>query len=175
VTLRPFTPADVGRIVEGCTDPVTVQWLGNLPQPFTAADAEQFLAERPEDLASAVGVNWAIAEPRTGVLAGIMSLFEVRLGIDAQLGYWVHPAARGHGVATEATQLALRHGFIRPEDGGLGLVRVRALSATHNTASRRVLEKAGMTLQGTERLGVKIGGGLLSDAAVYDVLSSELR
>jgi RimJ/RimL family protein N-acetyltransferase len=175
VTLRPFVPGDVAPIVEGCTDPVTMRWLGNLPQPYTAADAEQFLAERPEELASAMGVTWAMAELGTGDLVGVMNLFEMRLGIDAQLGYWVHPAARGRGVATEGTRLALRHGFVAVEDGGLGLTRVRALSASENTASRRVLEKAGMTLQGKERLAVKIGGGRLSDAVVYDMLASELR
>jgi|tagenome__1003787_1003787.scaffolds.fasta_scaffold20960930_2 RimJ/RimL family protein N-acetyltransferase len=174
VTLRPFVLTDVARIVEGCTDPVTERWLGNLPQPYTSADAQKFLAERPEDLASATGVSWAMAEPGTGPLVGVMSLFEIRFGVDAELGYWVHPAARGRGVATEGARLALRHAFVQPEDGGLGLARVRALSAAGNTASRRVLEKAGMTEQGRERLAVRTRGGRLVDAAVYDILDDEL-
>ena len=174
VSLRPLSSADTERIVEGCADPETARWIGSMPQPYSAADAEHFLATLPEGLARASGVSWAMADPATDRLMGIVSLFEIRLGAEAQVGYWVHPAARGRGVATQAARLALRHAFISAEDGGLGLGRVRALSAVANTSSRRVLEKAGMTLQGQERLALKIGGGRRSDAAIYDILASEL-
>ncbi len=105
---------------------------------------------------------------------GTANLFDIRPGRDAETGYWIHPAARGRGVATEATRLMLRHAFVAVEDGGLGLQRVRALAAEGNAASRRVLERAGLTHQGRERGAVLVEGGMPADAAVYDVVAGEL-
>ena len=59
------------------------------------------------------------------------------------------------------------------EDGGLGLGRVRAIVAEENLASRRVVERVGMTWQGRERRLLEVQGGL-ADAAIYDILADEL-
>jgi RimJ/RimL family protein N-acetyltransferase len=172
--LRPLEKRDVPRIVEGCTDPETVRWLGQLPQPYTAKDAEEFLETVPERHATGTAVIWAVADPSTDDLIGTANLFDIRRGRDAETGYWIHPAARGRGVATEATRLMLRHAFVPVEDGGLGLERVRAIAAEGNTASRRVLERAGLTHQGRERGVVLVRGGTPADAAIYDVVAGEL-
>ena len=162
------------RIVEGCTDPETVRWLGQLPQPYTAKDAVEFIETVTERHAAGTAVIWAVADPVTDDLVGTANLFDIRRGRDAETGYWVHPAARGRGVATEATRLMLRHAFVPVEDGGLGLQRVRAIAAEGNAASRRVLERAGLTLQGRERGIVLVQGGTPADAAIYDVVAGEL-
>jgi RimJ/RimL family protein N-acetyltransferase len=172
--LRALEQRDVPRIVEGCTDPETVRWLGQLPQPYTAKDAEEFLETVTERHATGTAVIWAIADPATDDLVGTANLFDIRRGRDAETGYWVHPVARGRGAATEATQLMLRHAFVPVEDGGLGLQRVRAIAAEGNTASRRVLERAGLRHQGRERGVVLVQGGTPADAAIYDVVAGEL-
>jgi RimJ/RimL family protein N-acetyltransferase len=172
--LRALERRDVPRIVEGCTDPETVRWLGQLPQPYTAREAEEFLENVQERHATGTAVIWAVADPATDELVGTANLFDIRPGRDAETGYWVHPGARGHGVATEATRLMLRHAFVPVEDGGLGLDRVRAIAAEGNTASRRVLERAGMTHQGRERGVVLVEGATPADAAIYDVVVGEL-
>jgi len=174
VRLRRLRGSDTGRIVEGCTDPVTAEWLGQLPQPYRLADAEWFLQDTEERHATGSAVTWALADPETDALIGIMNLFGIRAGADAELGYWVHPSARGRGVATEGCRLALRHAFVSSDAGGLGLGRVRALAAERNAASRAVLEKSGLTCQGRERRVIRLGVGGLSDAAVYDILAGEL-
>jgi RimJ/RimL family protein N-acetyltransferase len=172
--LRALERRDVPRIVEGCTDPETVRWLGQLPQPYTAKDAVEFIETVTERHAAGTAVIWAVADPVTDDLVGTANLFDIRRGRDAETGYWVHPAARGRGVATEATRLMLRHAFVPVEDGGLGLQRVRAIAAEGNAASRRVLERAGLTLQGRERGIVLVQGGTPADAAIYDVVAGEL-
>ena len=172
--LRALEQRDVPRIVEGCTDPETVRWLGQLPQPYTAKDAEEFLQAVMERHATGTAVIWAVADPASDDLIGTANLFDIRRGRDAETGYWIHPAARGRGVATEATRLMLRHAFVPIEDGGLGLERVRAVAAEGNAASRRVLERAGLTHQGRERGVVLVEGGTPADAAIYDVVAGEL-
>jgi RimJ/RimL family protein N-acetyltransferase len=70
-------------------------------------------------------------------------------GVDshaAEIGYELAPNEWGHGYATEAARAILRFGFEE-----LGLHRVGAWTVADNTASARVLEKLGMTLEGRLR------------------------
>jgi RimJ/RimL family protein N-acetyltransferase len=174
LVLRRLRADDVDRIVEGCLDPVTAHWLGQLPQPYAASDARWFIDDTEERHATGRAVTWAIADPGDDRLVGIVNLFDVRAGVDAEVGYWVHPSARGRGVGTEACRAALRHAFVPVDDGGLGLQRVRAIAAVDNVGSRTVLERGGLTCQGRERRLIRLGGGARADAAVYDVLAEEL-
>lgn len=171
--LRPLLASDADRIVEGCTDPETARWLGQLPDPYTEADALSYVEGQKESAARGASVTWAIADPVTDGLAGIVNLFDVRPGLDAELGYWVHPSVRRRGVATEACRLAMRHAFGGSADGGLGLGRVRALAAEENVASQGVLERSGLARQGRERRRLQLRGGVLGDAAIYDILAPE--
>jgi RimJ/RimL family protein N-acetyltransferase len=67
---------------------------------------------------------------------------------EAELVYALARAAWGRGLATEAARAALTYAF-----AVVGLPRVVAFARAENVASRRVLEKAGMTLVGRTRTG----------------------
>ena len=174
VVLRRHEPRDVARIVEAAADPVLLQWLGQFPQPYHPRHAEEFVEITLERQARGEGLDWTLADPDTDELVGHLTLFKVIAGREAEVGYWLHPSGRGRGVATEAVQLALRHAVAHPEVGGLGLGRVRGVAAVGNEASRRVLERAGMTLQGRERRVCVLAGGVLGDGLVHDVLAEEV-
>ncbi|MCA9945655.1 MAG: GNAT family N-acetyltransferase, partial [Anaerolineales bacterium] len=60
---------------------------------------------------------------------------------EASLGYRLRRTVWGQGLATEGVRALMRKGFAE-----LGLQRVVANTYEHNLASRRVMEKAGMTL-----------------------------
>ncbi|HEU4566927.1 MAG TPA: GNAT family N-acetyltransferase [Marmoricola sp.] len=172
VVLRAHRPDDADRVVEACTDERTIQWLGQLPQPYTRETAEEFLRNRPEGMARGTDLHWAIAEPGTDLLLGVVSLMHIGNGRNdqmAEVGYWAHPGARGRGVMTEAVRLAARHAFVDEEDGGLGLHRLTGFAAVDNTASRHVLEAAGFTQFGTERQAILVRDGW-HDCAGYDLL-----
>ena len=62
----------------------------------------------------------------------------------AELGYRMLPQAWGHGYATEGAKALLRRAFTE-----LGVPRAVATTMSANTASRRVLERAGMRLART--------------------------
>lgn len=173
VVLRAGRPGDSARIVEGCQDEVTSYWLGRLPSPYTTRDAEEFSTHRAEAMATGQQVSWTIADPDTDALLGVVNLFDIRPGRAAEVGYWLHPDARGRGVMTEAVRLAVRHGFVPEYDGGLGLDRVVLVAAEDNVASRRVAERLGFTLVGRERGSIDVRDGR-RDGAVYDVLAGEL-
>lgn len=168
VRLRPWRSTDAGRIVEACDDERTAHWLGKMPNPYTLADAEAYLQDRIEVLATGSAVGWAVADPATDEVIGSLALFDLVPGRQAEIGYWTHPDARGRGAMTEAVGLAVHHAF-----GGLGLGRLTVFAATENTASRHVIEANGFRLVGVEHRSVAIRTGL-ADHAAYDLLADDL-
>ena len=174
IVLRRHSDKDVARIVEACSDPVTSRWIGELPVPFLEDDASSWLEHLGERQATGTAVTWAVADPGSDALLGTVDLFHVRRDRDAEIGFWLHPQARGRGLAVQMCRLALRHAFVAEDDGGLGLRRVRAVAAEGNAASCRVLESVGMQLQGRERLLVRTRDGL-SDGVIYDLVPEDLR
>jgi RimJ/RimL family protein N-acetyltransferase len=174
VRLRPLLEGDDSRVTEACRDETQAYWIGAIPAPFGDHDARDWREGRVEAAASARSVTWAIADP-DDVLLGVVNVF--RLGErhgEGELGYWLHPDARGRGVARTAARAAARHALIAVEDGGLGLNRLRLTSAVENAPSRRVAEAVGFTFVGIERRGTICRDGP-HDSAVYDLLPGEVE
>lgn len=173
--LRPFRTSDVDAVVEGCADPVTQRWLGGLPTPYTAGDALGYIQSREEEHASGRGIYWALGDPVSDECIGSFGLMGVeRTTGTAEIGYWVHPKARGRGVATAATRLVVRHAAIATEDGGIGLRRLTLRAAVTNAASAKVAERAGFVASGRARAAERLGDGTYEDLIAFDLLTSEL-
>ena len=68
------------------------------------------------------------------------------------------PAARGRGIAPRALDLATSYAM-----SGLGLHRVQLQHALDNTASCRVAEKAGFTLEGFQRGSCLLASGYVDE------------
>jgi len=78
---------------------------------------------------------------------GFASLFRLDLPAgEAEIGYAVAPAARGHGVAGRALRLLTEWGLDE-----LGLERLELRIAVTNPASERVAGRAGYTREGVLR------------------------
>jgi RimJ/RimL family protein N-acetyltransferase len=99
-------------------------------------------------------------------------LGRVGLGLDrlggAQIGYWMDPAARGRGVATEAVRALCGWAF---DVLGLGLIEWRA--EVGNVASRRVAEKAGFRFEAVLRQRL-VHRGQRVDAWIGSLLRAEM-
>ncbi len=91
--------------------------------------------------------DWAIVSKEDSHMIGTIGFTRIdtqnRVG---EIGYVINPKYAGHGFATEAGRLVLKFGFEK-----LGLNRIEARYMVENTASRRVMEKIGMTYEGTAR------------------------
>jgi RimJ/RimL family protein N-acetyltransferase len=173
VVLRAHEPRDAVRVQEACSDERTAYWLGQMPQPYTLRTAEEYVAQRAESMATGKALHWAVADPDSDELIANISLFDIKPGREAEIGYWTHPSARGRGVMSQACGLVVRHAFVPEEDGGAGLERLLVYAAEANTASRRVIEANGFVLVGRERRGTRLRDGSLVDTACYDLLRSE--
>jgi len=97
-----------------------------------------------------------------GLVVGAPEHREGWLGYVLALEHW------GRGYATEAAGLLLRLGFER-----VGLHRIFATCDVENGASARVLEKAGMTLEGRMR-SHRFIKGRWRDSLLYAVLEEEV-
>jgi ribosomal-protein-alanine N-acetyltransferase len=88
-------------------------------------------------------------------LTGGVTLSSLRRGVAqmASLGYWTAQEYAGRGYTTAAVHAVLAFAF-----DDLGLHRVEAACQPDNLASRRVLEKAGFTLEGQAKAYLKING-----------------
>lgn len=173
VVLRPHRPQDVERIYEASADERTAFWLTHLPSPYITGDAVEYIASCQEAAARGTGVHWAAADPRTDELLANISLFDIKTGDDAEVGYLSHPSSRGRGSTTAACALVVRHAFIPVEEGGLGLRRLKAFIAEGNTASRRVVERNGFVETGRHRADTRLGDGRWVDTVCYDLLTAE--
>ncbi|WP_229660456.1 GNAT family N-acetyltransferase [Marmoricola endophyticus] len=160
VLLRDFTEADDPRILQTAADPGTRLW-----NPFKPADDP--VAWRAK-IADGVTRTFAITDA-SDVLLGTIALFDVdhEQGT-VELGYRVHPDARGRGVGTAAVRAACAVAF-----GELGLRRVMLYHAVANPASCRVAERAGFALEGTLREGYVYGDGRAYDEHLHGLLSSD--
>lgn len=176
ITLRGFAPQDVPRIAEACSDPLTRTFVTTLPDPYTVEDARDYLERVAELHAIGSALTWAIADASGEVLLGNVQLFHVDVPhtTTAEIGYWMHPQARGLGVMTAAVGVVLRHAMLPADVGGLGLRSVCLQAAAENRASQRVAEKAGLRRGGLRRAAQLNRDGSTSDLVYFDLLAEEL-
>lgn len=176
IRLRELRESDAQRVMEACGDERTQQWLTGMPSPYGIDDAKGFIASRPAQAASGDAVAWAITDPVTDELLGNVSVFGLNNRIDntsGEIGYWMHPDARGRKVMSTAVQLVVEHAFRPVEDGGLGRRRLVLRCADVNTASAHVAEANGFTQVANERVADPRRDGTYDNLFTYDLLAAE--
>jgi RimJ/RimL family protein N-acetyltransferase len=167
LVLRPFRPEDVDAVVRACQDPGHRRWLPNLPEPYTRADAEEFVtgvAARGR----AEGTALDTAVEAGGELVGACGVryFDER-PLGPMLGYWTAPWARGRGYAAEAARGLADWAF------GHGAARVHLLTDVANAVSQRVAERAGFSREGVVRSCLGYRDGSRADAVLFGRVRGE--
>lgn len=159
--LRPFTLQDVDDIAQAANDPRIAAFLRDVfPCPYTRDDAMTYIqsclqGDPNAQLCRAIAVN--------GRAVGSIGLF-VKDDVyrkSAELGYWLAAPYWGRHIMRRAVDQLCRQGF-----AAFDIERVFAEPYAHNAASRKVLESAGFTLEGTLRRSV-YKNGCLYDSCIY--------
>lgn len=91
-------------------------------------------------------------------------------GQQAELGWVLDPAVQGRGLGTEFAAALVRIAF-----DGLGVRRIEAACFAENLASRRVMEKIGLRLEGVFREESLHRSGRWLDGMSYALLASEYQ
>lgn len=141
--LRALEPLDAGRIEKYVSDPDVVRHVASLPNPLPAGFAISWIKEMNKNMLTRHNYAAAIACKETGALMGVVSLCFPDYAKGGEIGYWLGKPHRGQGYATEAVRKMVVVAFNR-----LGLHRVWAGVVHGNEESIRVLEKAGLVLEG---------------------------
>jgi len=110
--------------------------------------------------------SWAVSDD-VGAPLGSVSVFTIdRRHGNAEIGYWIAPAARGRRLATAAVDLAAGFAFQT-----VGLCRLYLHHAVENVASCRVAEAAGFEVEGTLRHSYRYADGQLHDEHIHGRLA----
>ena len=163
--LRPWKQEDINDVLRYANNDKIARNLRDVfPYPYILTDAQAFVnscVEGDEDrqLCRAIEAD--------GHAVGSIALFRGSdvYRLTAELGYWLAEEYWGRGMMTRAVQQICQEGEERWDD----LVRIYAEPFAHNTASRRVLEKAGFALEGVLRHSV-CKQGRIWDSCMYALL-----
>ena len=135
-SLRLLAQQDADRYLAGTQDPL-VQQFGHLPEAEYSHASIQHLAETqaPAGLERGdLGLLSIVDEADT--FLGSLVLFDVTR-TSAEVGFWLHPEARGTGHALGALELSAA--LARQS----GLDDLTARTVVNNDASKHILERAG--------------------------------
>ena len=161
--LRPFRLSDVDAVLEYASDPL---WAGFYPRPYDRGTTEHMVAR-------AVLASWdrqaKFAMVLDNRMVGLVDLTVDPEHQTAELGFDLAKALWGQGIAVEAAVAAVDWGFRE-----YGLAKVYARADLRNMRSRRVVEKLGMTHEGTHR-SAEFLRGERADEVTYAVLREEWK
>ena len=150
VTLRPANSDDLPAIVEQSRDPETIRWTLSVPNPpegYSLRHARDFLTMVATGWENGSRLNWTVEAERDGVRqhCGLVHLRLEEHGW-AEIGFGLHPGARGRGLMSGAVRLVRDYGF---DVVGLSAIRWRA--KVGNWPSRWVAAAAGFAFDGAVR------------------------
>jgi RimJ/RimL family protein N-acetyltransferase len=156
---RSWRADDLDALVRHADNPAIAQNMRDrFPSPYTRADGEAFLAMAAQ---SQPETFFAIETDGKAVGGIGLHLGQDIERVSAEVGYWLGESVWGRGLATAALVGLSQNGFT-----AFGLTRIFALPFAENLASRRVLEKAGFTLEAVLRRSA-IKQGRIRDQALY--------
>ena len=144
--LRMFSEDDFEAYAEICADPDVMRYLGE-GRPLGRWEAWRQMAMILGHWQLRGYGFWAVEERSTGALIGRIGLFNPEGWPGFELGWVLAKAFWGRGYATEGARRVLDHAF-----ADMGHDRVISLIYPGNTASIRVAEQIGETLQGRTQL-----------------------
>lgn len=169
LVLRPLAMDDIDQLQVLANDADVARSLASLPYPYTREDALAFIEQARGAMRHAQAFNFAVTRQDDGVLVGVAGLTVHTAHYTAEMGYWIGSPYWGQGYATEAARALIHFAFERLE-----LHRVYAAHFVDNPASERILQKVGMTWEGTLRAHYW-RWGQFHDTHYYGILRNEYR
>jgi len=134
----------------------------------TLEDTREYLQRTLQGYAAGFPPVWGIQHLADGVIIGSGAFHDVNaMHLRGEIGYALARKYWNQGIMTEAVRAIIEYGFMP-----LRLNRIEARCDVENTASRRVMEKAGMKFEGVLRQNI-ILHGRARDARMYGILRED--
>jgi RimJ/RimL family protein N-acetyltransferase len=163
--VRSWRAGDVPSLVAHADNRrIWINLRDRFPHPYTKADAQAYIrfvrGMNPETFFAITVHDEAVGS------IGYVLQHDVER-VSAEVGYWLGETFWGRGIATDALRTITRYAIERHQ-----LTRVFALPFAYNTASCRVLEKAGYVLEARLRRSA-IKDGVIQDQCQYAFYAPE--
>ncbi|HVY52847.1 MAG TPA: GNAT family protein [Devosia sp.] len=153
--LRPFNRGDVDAVFDYRSRPDVAEFL--FDEPMSREEAAEAVRTRTGQIALAGEgdkILLAVERKEDGRLIGEVSLiWRSATDQQAEIGYIFHPDAQGSGYATEAAAALLTFAFET-----VGIHRVYARCDARNHASKRVMQRLGMSQEAHLREHTRVKG-----------------
>ncbi len=161
---------DAPHVYPFMADPEIAANTALIPYPYPPGAAESWIQATQATAAHGEEYTFAIRLKQADGQDRFMGAIGIGADADAyrgQVGYWLGKPHWGQGYMTEALCRVIRFGFDE-----LALHRVYATHFDFNPASGRVMQKAGMRYEGTQR-GYLLKDGRYVDALLYAILRTD--
>ncbi len=168
--LRPFDYKDIQSMLENWIADEEIQSLYSEPTYCTYSEVQEFINHTKNKYHTPNYYRWAIIQQKDGSCVGQIAYFLVDDNNHfAEIEYCIGRQYQGAGLATEATMAVIRFGF-----GRMNLHKVQICHKAHNIPSKRVIEKCGLTYEGTLR-DYFFSNGSYIDRLYYSMLRIEFK
>lgn len=141
--LRPLSYEDIDALVKHADNPkIAKNLMDRFPHPYTREEGFKFIETALKHSPSHI---LAIAELKTNQLIGAVGVHpqEDIFKKNAELGIWLGEEYWGQGIGRAAVLQIIDHGF-----KSFSIDRIFARVYGSNTASQRLMESAGLVLEG---------------------------
>jgi RimJ/RimL family protein N-acetyltransferase len=166
LSLQPLDDRHLAGIEGIVADPDAVRFT-RVPEPVPPGFAADWLSRYRAGQPDETRTGFAI-EDADGAFLGLALAPEIdREACEIELGYMVHPAARGRGVATRALELLTRWAF-----DDLGALRAYLIINHDNVGSLRVAARGGYVHEGLLR-SLHLKQDIRTDCELWSRLPSD--
>lgn len=167
--LRKLRPEDAFLIEKYASNYDVAKTTLNIPHPYPKGSGKEFVKHMLAAHEQGTNFTFAVEENEQQQLIGLVGISVTPEFNHGELGYWIGKPFWGKEYGTEAAKEIVRYGFEQ-----LHLHRIYARAFAHNPASWKVMEKVGMTYEGTLREHV-FRWGEYYDTVFYGMLKSEFK
>ncbi len=165
LVLRPVTRADAPALYEMRSDKTMMAMIAR-PVATRVEDVYELIDKIQTGTMANDLVNWAITLQTSDLLIGTIGYYRMQKEhYRSEVGYMLAKEHQGKGIMHEAITEVIRYGFET-----IKLHSIEAVISPENTASRRVVERAGFMLEGLFRESEFFEGKFISKA-VYSLLA----
>jgi ribosomal-protein-alanine N-acetyltransferase len=165
--LRPVTLQDVEDMYRYCSDEAVAEYTSWNPHG-TLDDTLGFIRHLERKYDSGEVAPWGVVDKEENRLIGTCGFVHWDpVHRRAELGYALSRRYWGKGYMTEVAAAIIQFGFTE-----MDLIRLEARCLVPNIGSARVMEKTGMTYEGTLRK-VVLNKGVHCDLKVYSIVKGE--
>lgn len=168
--LRPFTMADVEPMYRNWASDCEVTKYLTWPTHDSEKVTEMVISDWISQYDNPTSYQWAIELKEGQELIGSIGVVKLDSDIAAvDIGYCMSKAWWGKEIMPEALRAVIAFFFEK-----VGMNRIAARHDRNNPKSGRVMEKAGMTYEGVQRMGGRNNQGIV-DEVWYSIIRSEYR